>query len=79
MHRIVRIENRADPPHLKAERRSPDEALVIYTSPRRMCALAIGIVKGLAVQFHERILITQPVCMHNGASRCEILFQRKAY
>jgi len=78
MHRLVRSEERgAHPPHLKAERRSPDEVLVTYTSPRRMCALAIGIGKGLAKQFHEEILVTQPVCMHNGADRCEILFQRQ--
>jgi hypothetical protein len=48
---------------------------VTYTSPRRMCALAVGIGKGLATQFHEKILINQPVCMHKGADRCEILFQ----
>jgi hypothetical protein len=66
MHRIVRIENHAHPPHLKAERRGTDEVLVTDTSPRRMCALAVGIEKGLATQFQEKILITQPVCIHKG-------------
>jgi hypothetical protein len=78
MHRVVRIENDgAYPPHLKAERYGPDKVLVIYTSPRRMCALAVGIGKGLARHFYEEIRVTQPFCMHSGADRCEILFQRE--
>jgi hypothetical protein len=77
VHRVVRVENQgAHPPHLKTERRSSDEVLLIYTSPRRLCALAIGIGKGLAGHFREKIMVTQPVCMHNGANRCEILFRR---
>ena len=78
MHRVVRIEDRgAHPPYLKVERRGPDEVLVIYTSPRRVCTLAIGIGKGLAKLFYEEIRVTQPVCMLNGADHCEILFHRE--
>src|ERR1700737_3685852 len=51
----------------------------IYSAARRMCALAIGIGKGLARHFYEEMLVTQPVCMHNRADHCEILFPRDAH
>jgi hypothetical protein len=77
MHRVVRVENQgAHPPQLNTKRINPSEVLLIYNSPRRMCALAIGIGRGLAKQFHEEILITQPLCVHNGADHCEILFRK---
>ena len=79
MHRVVRVKNPgAHPPQLNAKRINSDEVLLIYNSPRRMCALAIGIGRGLAKEFHEEILITQSLCVHHGADRCEILFRRAA-
>lgn len=77
VHTVVRLKNPgAKPPQLKTERLSPDEVLLIYTSPRRMCALAIGIAAGLGRHFQEKIVATQTMCMHKGATRCEILFRK---
>jgi len=47
VHAVVRVKNPdAKPPKLKTPRLSPNEVLLVYTSPRQMCGLAIGIGTG---------------------------------
>ena len=41
-----------------------------YSSPRKLCALAEGFIKGAAEHFHEHVEIEQQQCMHDGASKC---------
>lgn len=41
-----------------------------YNSPRRLCALAEGFMRGAAVHFGEQLEIEQTECMHHGAARC---------
>jgi hypothetical protein len=77
VHAVVRVKNPdAKPPKLKTQRLSPNEVLLVYTSPRQMCGLAIGIGTGLGQHFQEKIIANQTMCMHRGASRCEILFRK---
>ena len=77
VHTVVRVKNPgAKPPKLQTVRRGPDEVVLVYTSPRQMCAFAIGIGKGLAQHFGEHVIATQTSCMHQGASRCEIVFRK---
>jgi V4R domain len=61
---------------LQTIRRSEDEVVLIYGSPRKLCALAIGIARGVAKQFNETIEVTQTKCMHNDAPHCEIVFRK---
>ena len=77
VHTVVRVKNPgAKPPQLRTVRHGPDEVVLVYTSPRQMCALAIGIGKGLAKHFKEKIVSTQTMCMHKGAPKCEIVFRK---
>lgn len=77
IHHVVRVKNPgAKPPELQTVRHGEDEVTLVYTSPRQMCALAIGIGKGLAKHFKEKIAVTQSMCMHKGASKCEIVFRK---
>jgi hypothetical protein len=77
VHAVVRVKNpEAKPPKLKTQRLSPNEVLLVYTSPRQMCGLAIGIGTGLGQHFGEKIDAEQTMCMHKGATRCEILFRK---
>jgi len=77
IHSVVRARNPgAKPPELQTVRRSYDEVVLIYTSPRKMCALAIGIGNGLANYFRENITSLQTVCIHKGAPKCEIVFRK---
>jgi predicted hydrocarbon binding protein len=73
IHRIVRVrEPAAMPPELACERVSPDEVVIRYGSARRLCPLAIGLIRGVAKHYSEPIEIRETACMSSGAPRCEI-------
>jgi hypothetical protein len=68
MHHRVRQEHTENaPPVLHVVRQSADELEINYVSQRRMGALAVGIVRGLAIYFDEaeRIVI-EPETSENG-------------
>ena len=76
VHNVVRVKNPgAKPPELRTRREGPNQVVLVYTSPRQMCDLAIGIGTGLATYFKEKVVSTQTMCMHKGAPRCEIVFR----
>jgi len=68
MHKQVRKEHAGNkPPVLDVQRVAPNEVLINYVSPRRMGALAVGIVRGLATYFDEADRITiEPVTSEDG-------------
>jgi hypothetical protein len=75
IHTVVREQTPgAKPPVLHTIRRSVDEVVLIYGSPRKLCAFAIGIARGVANHYNEAIEITQTKCMNYGAPHCEIVF-----
>jgi hypothetical protein len=77
VHAVVRVKNPgATPAHVQTKHISPTEVLLVYNSPRRLCALAIGIGKGLARHFGESIEVSETTCMHKGADHCEITFRK---
>jgi hypothetical protein len=43
-----------------------------------MCGIAVGIVRGLAVHYQEKIAIHELSCMAGGAAVCRILVRRVA-
>jgi len=76
IHRVVRLRQPgALPPRLKAERIEPNHVVVHYDSPRRLCAVARGIARGLAAHFGERLEIQEFECMHLGAAACRLSFR----
>lgn len=77
VHTVVRASDKdALPPRLRTRRAGPNTVILVYDSPRRMCALAIGIGRWLARHFKETLAIEQPQCMHHGAAVCEIIFRK---
>jgi hypothetical protein len=77
IHRIVRLrEPDATPPELACERVSTDEVVIRYGSPRRLCALALGLIRGVARHYAETIEIRESACMNAGAPQCEIRARR---
>lgn len=73
IHAAVRAQDPgASPPFLKTTRTSPRQVVILYSSPRRLCALARGIVAGVADAFKERVLVLETACMEAGAAACEI-------
>lgn len=79
IHKVVRLQHAdATPPYLHAERTGPDEVTVTYTSPRRLCSVAKGIIRGLAVHFGDVISVKESRCMNKGASGCVLVVRREA-
>lgn len=52
---------------------SDKELLMRYSSPRKLCLLAEGLIRGAAKHYQESITIKHPVCMHNGAEHCDLI------
>jgi len=73
IHRVVRRQNPgARPPALHTHREG-NELLITYASPRQMCGIAIGIVRGLARYYDETVAVEELSCMAKGAGACRIL------
>jgi hypothetical protein len=74
MHRTVRIRDPlASPPLLRSRRVSSTEVHIDYTSVRKLCSLALGICRGVASHYAERVSIEQPVCMNRGDRACQLV------
>src|SRR5262245_9069579 len=79
IHAAVRVANPgAQPPVLDVVRTSADELRIIYTSERKLCRLAKGILEGIARHFGESIAVEDEACMHNGDSFCALHVTRRA-
>ena len=78
IHKVVRLDKKgAEPPYLKTNRTSSDEVVITYTSPRRLCAVARGIARGIAAHYKERVTIEDAACMGSGDAECRIVVKRK--
>jgi hypothetical protein len=77
IHRVVRMRQPgAAPPRLQVERTSEREVVITYDSPRRLCAVARGITRGIAKHFGERVTISDRACMLKGDPKCVIAVTR---
>lgn len=75
IHRVVRLrEEGALPPRLQAQRTSPTSISMTYDSPRKLCAVARGIARGIAARFGEPLSITDERCMLRGDRACLMIF-----
>jgi predicted hydrocarbon binding protein len=73
IHSVVRARNPgAKPAELSAVRVSPDMVDLTYTSQRKLCPVAKGIVRGVGKHFGETITIHEVACMHDGADACRM-------
>jgi hypothetical protein len=60
IHRVVRIQNAgAKPPKLRFEQTKPNQLKFYYNSPRKMSAVAKGIIKGVAKHYGEMAMISE--------------------
>ena len=68
----------AAPPVLETVRESPDELHLIYTSARRLCPLAVGLMRGIAAHYGETITIKEPSCLLRGDPFCSFVIEQGA-
>ena len=79
IHHVVRLRNPgAQPARLRCRRVGAEEVRLSYDSPRKLCAVARGIIRGVAEHFGEVVEIEESACMHRGASSCEMSIRRMA-
>jgi len=79
IHRGVRLYSpRARPPAIKAERIAPDEVAIIYNSPRRLCMVAKGIIRGAGTSYGADLDLIEDRCMLRGDSECYIRVRERA-
>jgi len=73
IHRAVRLRDRgAKPPQLKVTRVDARSLQLVYTSPRKLCAVAKGIAKGVGAFYKQPLTLTETTCMLRGDAVCAI-------
>jgi hypothetical protein len=55
---------------------NPRGLMLIYDSPRKLCAVLLGAIEGAATRYRERVQIAERSCMKQGARVClfEVVF-----
>lgn len=77
IHSMVRAAKPgAEPPVLETVRVTPDELHLVYSSRRRLCALATGVMHGMAKHFGETLAINESSCMLHGDPFCAFTVRR---
>ena len=63
----------ARPPELRVTPIAGGRLRLVYASPRRLCALARGLVDYVAEAFGETAVVVEPACVERGDARCEMI------
>lgn len=73
IHELVRAAiPGARPPQLAISDLGDGGVMIVYDSPRRLCALLRGLVEGTARHYHETAKIDEVTCMHRGDPSCTL-------
>lgn len=72
LHAQVRRDGPSRPPGLVCQRVQRDLVRVTYSSPRKLCGLGIGTIRGLAQHLGQDVVVRERRCMHKGAPSCEL-------
>jgi len=76
IHAMVRIKNPgATPPVLETLRVNDRELQLIYRSPRRLCRLAAGLIRGMADRLGETIEVEETSCLNSGDPFCTFVIR----
>ncbi|MEM8499751.1 MAG: heme NO-binding domain-containing protein [Pseudomonadota bacterium] len=59
-------------PEFKYTDKNDSELTMHYSSPRKLCALAEGLISGSAKHFKQEYNLLHEVCMHDGDDHCEL-------
>jgi hypothetical protein len=71
IHTVVRSRG-GTPPVLSAQRQDGTHLVVTYASRRKLCALARGIIRGIAKHYGESVSILEPTCMLRAGKTCRL-------
>ncbi len=57
-------------PSLQWEQPDKNTLIMFYRSPRKLCHLAEGLIKGAAEHYGVEYSFAHPICMHDGHDHC---------
>ena len=63
----------ARPPELKVTDLGENGLQIVYSSPRRICAMLRGLVEGTGRVYEEALHVEEPECMHRGDPACRVV------
>jgi len=76
IHEVVREAlPEARPPELGVTDLGADGLEIVYTSPRRICAMLRGLVEGTGEVYGEPLELEELECMHHGAAACRFVIR----
>ena len=70
---VKKLDEKAEVPEITVDREKDNSIVLHYKSEKKMCHLAIGLLKGAAKEFNQKVDISMPVCMHDGSNYCELI------
>ena len=74
IHDVIRVAlPDARPPELALTDLGSDGLEIVYTSPRRICAMLRGLVEGTGRVYDETLEVEELECMHHGAAACRLI------
>ncbi|MFC7047370.1 heme NO-binding domain-containing protein [Halobacteriaceae archaeon GCM10025711] len=62
-----------NPPQLDCRQVDANKVLVGYQSPRKLCSVAKGVIRGVGERYGQPVDVTEGQCMHDGADYCEFV------
>lgn len=62
----------ANLPSFEYEELGDQHLTMLYSSPRKLCRLAEGLISGSAKHFHQEYTLDHQSCMHQGHARCRL-------
>ncbi len=77
IHERVRRDPHARPPVLECFRVDANTVRVVYASPRKLCGVGIGFVRGLSNELKQKVEVYEKQCVYKGAPHCEFIVKRK--
>jgi predicted hydrocarbon binding protein len=67
---VLKLYTNPNLPRFEYIDKGPNELTMVYMSPRKLCILAEGLIRGAAARYGNEVTINHPICMHNGAENC---------
>ncbi|HEX3642247.1 MAG TPA: heme NO-binding domain-containing protein [Ktedonobacteraceae bacterium] len=56
--------------HYQVNSSNPNQLVLIYDSPRKLCSVLLGAIEGAAERYGEQVRVVERACMHQGHAAC---------
>lgn len=73
---VKKLDKEAETPSILVTESSDNKMVLEYRSAKKLCRLALGMLKSAAEVFNEDLSFDMPVCMHDGHDHCQLVVTR---